>query len=139
MPRTKAKVTKTRYVEGIGRRKEATARVRLFKGTGRFLINSQKAENYFSDIFAAKNWMLAPLTLVKMEDRFDISVKVKGGGKRAQIDAVKLGIARALVKIDESLRPTLRKAGFLTRDPREKERKKYGLKRARRAPQWSKR
>ncbi len=135
----KLKVTKTKYVEGIGRRKEATARVRLFKGTGRFLVNSQKVENYFYDIFAAKNLMLAPLTLVKMEDQFDISAKVKGGGKRAQIDAIRLGIARALVKIDESLKPTLRKAGFLTRDPREKERKKYGLKRARRAPQWSKR
>ncbi|MCD6195138.1 30S ribosomal protein S9 [bacterium] len=139
MPKKGIKVTKTRYVEAIGRRKEATARVRFTKGNGRFLVNLQKVESFFNDIFAAKNLMLAPLVLVKMEDKFDISAKVRGGGKKAQIEAIRLGIARALVKIDESLKPTLRKAGFLTRDPREKERKKYGLKRARRAPQWSKR
>lgn len=140
MPTNKqVKITKTRYIEAVGRRKEATARVRLTKGAGRFLVNSQKVENFFSDIFAAKSLLSAPLTLVKMEEKLDISAKVKGGGKKAQVEAIRLGIARALVKIDESLKPTLRKAGFLTRDPREKERKKYGLKRARRAPQWSKR
>ncbi|MCD6156253.1 MAG: 30S ribosomal protein S9 [Candidatus Atribacteria bacterium] len=139
MAETKAVVTKTRYVEGIGRRKEATARVRLFKGTGRFLVNGQKAETYFYDVYSAKKLMLVPLTLVNKEGEFDITVKVRGGGKKAQIEAIRLGIARALVKIEPDLRPTLRKAGLLTRDARVKERKKYGLKGARRAPQWSKR
>jgi len=135
----KAIISKTKYVEAIGRRKEAVARVRLTKGDGRLLINNQKLENYFGDILGIEDLILAPLILTKSEKEFDISAQVRGGGKKAQAEAARLGIARALLKIDESLKPTLRKAGFLTRDPRQKERKKFGLKGARRAPQWSKR
>jgi small subunit ribosomal protein S9 len=136
---TKVIVSKTRYVEGVGRRKEVTARVRLYKGTGRILINNQKPENYFSDIIHADKMIIAPLILTSQEGAYDIFVKLYGGGKRSQVDAIKLGIGRALLKIDETLKPTLRKNGFLTRDPRQKERKKPGLKGARKAPQWSKR
>jgi len=132
-------VSKTRYVEGVGRRKEVTARVRLFKGTGRILVNNKKPEVYFSDIIGAPKMLVAPLILTNNEGKFDIFAKLYGGGKRAQVDAIKLGIGRALLKIDETLKPTLRKNGFLTRDPREKERQKPGLKGARKAPQWSKR
>jgi small subunit ribosomal protein S9 len=139
MPKIKTMISKTRYIEGIGRRKEVTARVRLFKGTGRFLVNNQKAENYFSDIIKSTEIMTAPFVIVAMVDNFDVFVKLYGGGKRAQIDAIILGIGRALLKMDETLKPTLRKNGFLTRDPRQKERKKFGLKGARKAPQWSKR
>lgn len=132
-------ISKTRYIEGVGRRKEVTARVRIFRGTGRFLVNNQKAQDYFSDIIKNFEILTAPFILTNNVDKFDVFVKIYGGGKRAQIDAIILGIGRALLKMDETLKPTLRKNGFLTRDPREKERKKFGLKRARKAPQWSKR
>jgi len=128
-----------KYYEGIGRRKEASARVRLFDGKGEILVNNKSLEKYFKEFLGIKELIFAPLVLTKLENKFDISVKVRGGGKKSQAEAIVLGIARALAKIEKNLRPTLRKAGFLTRDPREKERKKYGLKRARRAPQWSKR
>jgi len=135
----KSLISKTRYLEGIGRRKESVARVRLYKGTGRFLVNNQKLDHYFAGVLKSEEILNAPLVLTNSKDKFDIFVKVYGSGKRAQVDAVLLGLGRALLKNDESLKPTLRKNGFLTRDPREKERKKFGLKGARRAPQWSKR
>lgn len=121
-----------KYFEAVGRRKRAIARVRLFKGKGNLYLNNKKIEN-------PSNLVINPLVLVGLLDKFDMLVKTYGGGSKSQQEAVRLGIARALVKSDESLKPSLRKAGLLTRDPREKERKKPGLKRARRAPQWQKR
>ena len=129
-----------RYEEGIGRRKEATARVRLFSSTAEsvFVVNDKPLEEYFTRDVDVRT-ILSPLKVTGFEGKFDISVKVKGGGVTGQADAVKLGIARALLKIDPELRPTLRQHGLLTRDARVKERKKPGLKRARKAPQYTKR
>ncbi len=127
------------YYEAVGRRKTATARVRLFpNGEGQIVINDRPLREYFareSDVLCS----LEPLKVVDMESRFNISVRVKGGGMTGQAGAVRLGIARALLKVDPDLRPVLRKGGFLTRDARAKERKKPGLKRARKAPQYTKR
>ena len=127
------------YYEAVGRRKVATARVRLFLGgDGSIVINERPLEQYFArgaDVIH----LTEPLKATAMEDRFNISVKVKGGGMSGQAGAVRLGIARALLKADPELRPILRKGGFLTRDARAKERKKPGLKRARKAPQYTKR
>ena len=126
------------YVEGIGRRKRATARVRIVAGSGNVVVNDLPVNEYFPrerDLLT----LAAPLRLTGTDGRFDISVKVSGGGISGQAGAVRMGVARALLKWDESLRVTLRKEGFLTRDPREKERKKPGLKRARKAPQYTKR
>lgn len=120
------------YYGAIGRRKRAVARVRLAKGTGLLTVNTKP----FADPFGL---ITEPLKLANVLGAYDVSAKVQGGGAQARKQAVRLGIARALLTLDETLRPTLRQAGFLTRDPREKERKKPGLKRARRAPQWSKR
>lgn len=137
-----------RYIEGIGRRKTAVARVRLYAaGTlggptadapVGFLINNRPLDEYFPMV-AVRTPVRQPFDLTGTWGKFDVSVHVKGGGVHAQAGAVKLGIARALLKHDESLRFTLRATDLLTRDPREKERKKPGLKRARRAPQWQKR
>lgn len=121
-----------KYFEAVGRRKRAIARVRLFKGKGNLYLNNVK-------IASPSDLIINPLVVVGLSDKFDMLVKTYGGGSKSQPEAVRLGIARALVKSDESLKPSLRKAGLLTRDPREKERKKPGLKRARRAPQWQKR
>lgn len=127
------------YYYGTGRRKSATARVRLYKGKGsRIVINSQKADYYLNPAHLAEK-VMEPLKAVGMAKNFDISAKVSGGGMAAQADAVRHGAARALVTFDVNFKTTLKKAGFLTRDARVKERKKYGLKRARRAPQFSKR
>jgi small subunit ribosomal protein S9 len=127
------------YVEGIGRRKEATARVRLYAGgTGVFTINDKPADQYLTrmgDLDAA----LLPLRLLGMESSFDMTVKVQGGGVTGQTDAIKLGVARAILKLDPEKRPLLRQNGLLTRDPRAKERKKPGLRRARKAPTYTKR
>lgn len=126
------------YVEGIGRRKRATARVRIVTGSGNVVVNDLPVNEYFTrerDLLS----LAAPLRSTGTDGRFDISVKVSGGGISGQAGAVRMGVARALLKWDESLRVTLRKEGFLTRDPREKERKKPGLKRARKAPQYTKR
>jgi small subunit ribosomal protein S9 len=127
------------YFEGVGRRKAATARVRLFlEGDGAFVVNDRPLEEYFArhwDVLHAKE----PLDAAEMESRFTISVLVKGGGMRGQAGAIRLGVARALLKFDPDLRPVLRKGGYLTRDARVKERKKPGLKRARKAPQYTKR
>ncbi len=127
------------YYEGIGRRKAASARVRLFPGgTGRFVINDKEANEYlprFGDVAL----LLEPLRVVGQERAYDISVHVTGGGVTGQRDAIMLGIARALVKIDPDLRPSLKSKKLLTRDARVKERKKPGLKRARKAPTYTKR
>ncbi len=127
------------YYYGRGRRKTAIARVRLFitKQTFDSLANEKPLEEYFSTE-AQQKAIFAPIKMVGLKEH-TLSVRVEGGGKNAQADAIRLGVSRALIVMDEKLRPTLKKAGFLTRDPREKERKKYGLKRARKAPQWSKR
>ena len=124
--------TAERYTPGTGRRKRAVARVFLTAGKGRVTINDKNIETPNEE-------MIQPLTLVGMSDKFDISVKVQGGGQNGQIGAVRHGVARAIAKLNPELRKALRDAGMLTRDPREKERKKPGLKRARRAPQWQKR
>ena len=127
------------YYEGIGRRKTSTARVRLHTGgTGTITVNEKPATEYFgreSDVINLQT----PLKLVGAEARFDVTVKVAGGGSTGQADAVAMGVARALIISDPELKAVLRKAGFLTRDARAKERKKPGLKRARKAPQYTKR
>ncbi|SMB88968.1 SSU ribosomal protein S9P [Thermanaeromonas toyohensis ToBE] len=123
---------------GTGRRKTAVARVRLIPGQGRILINDKPPAEYFGQQILA-DMIRKPLEITNTLDRFDVLAKVEGGGITGQAGAVRLGIARALLQADESLRPILRQAGFLTRDPRMKERRKYGLKKARKAPQFSKR
>jgi small subunit ribosomal protein S9 len=123
---------------GVGRRKTAIARVRLSLGEGRILIND-KAPLAYLGRRSLEMQATHPLRLTENLRRFDVSVKVEGGGVSGQAGAVAHGIARALLQFDEELRPTLKKAGLLTRDARMKERKKYGLKRARKAPQYTKR
>jgi small subunit ribosomal protein S9 len=127
------------YYEGIGRRKESSARVRIMSGTGKFTVNDKPLEHYFPRI-GDMEAILGPLTAVS-KDRatFDITATVYGGGVTGQTDSVQLGLARALVKLDIDSIASLRKGGFLTRDPRVKERKKPGLKRARKAPTYTKR
>lgn len=127
------------YYEGIGRRKEASARVRLFPGgTGRMVINDRDGSEYISRQ-GDMEIILQPLTVIGQERSYDISVHVTGGGVSGQRDAIRLGIARALLKIDPELRATMRDNELLTRDARVKERKKPGLKRARKAPTYTKR
>ena len=127
------------FYEGIGRRKEAVARVRIMKGTGNFIINQKPLQVYFPRV-GDVDAILAPLHTSGEEiSQYDISVVVDGGGVTGQTDAVKLGLARALSLMNPDYRPILRKAELLTRDPREKERKKPGLKRARKAPTYTKR
>ena len=123
---------------GTGRRKSSVARVYLTHGTGKITINKRDIEEYFG-LETLKTIVRQPLTLTETLDKFDVDVTVHGGGYTGQAGAIKHGIARALLEVDEELRTALKKAGFLTRDPRMKERKKYGLKAARRAPQFSKR
>ena len=129
--------TKTQFW-GTGRRKKAVARVRLVAGKGAIVVNKRELDNYFG-LETLKTIVRQPLVLTETLGKFDVYVNVNGGGFTGQAGAIRHGIARALVKADESLKPELKKAGFLTRDPRMKERKKYGLKAARRAPQFSKR
>lgn len=123
---------------GTGRRKKSIARVRLVPGEGKVIINKRDAENYFG-LETLRVIVNQPLVLTATKEKFDVLVNVHGGGFTGQAGAIRHGISRALLKADENLRPELKKAGFLTRDPRMKERKKYGLKKARRAPQFSKR
>ncbi len=123
---------------GTGRRKKAVARVRLVAGKGAIVVNKRELDEYFG-LDTLKTIVRQPLELTDTLGKFDVLVNVQGGGFTGQAGAIRHGIARALTKADESLRPALKKAGFLTRDPRMKERKKYGLKAARRAPQFSKR
>ncbi len=127
------------YYEGIGRRKESTARVRVMSGSGKFMVNEKPAEEYFPRV-GDMEAILAPIQVVgESRQQLDITVVVKGGGVTGQTIAVQLGIARALTRMNPELQPTLRKGGFLTRDARAKERKKPGLKRARKAPTYTKR
>ncbi len=127
------------YYEGIGRRKESTARVRLMSGSGRFIVNDRPAQDYFPRIGDIES-ILGTLQVTGQErEAYDITVVVHGGGVTGQTDSVKLGLARALVKLNPDFTSPLRKGGFLTRDPRIKERKKPGLKRARKAPTYTKR
>ncbi len=126
------------YFYGTGRRKHSVARVRLYAGEGKVTVNGRDIDDYFG-LETLKLIVRQPLELVGQNGKFDIVCTVVGGGVSGQAGAIRHGIARALLKADESLRPALKKAGFLTRDPRMKERKKYGLKGARRAPQFFKR
>ncbi|MFW6108674.1 MAG: 30S ribosomal protein S9 [bacterium] len=128
----------TDYVWGTGRRKTAVARVRLRRGSGRILINGRDADDYFPTD-RARSLVRAPLRAAKALNKFDVQANVRGGGPVGQADAVVLGIARALVKIDEELHLTLKDEGYLTRDDRKKERKKYGRRGARAGYQFSKR
>ena len=123
---------------GTGRRKKAIARVRLVPGSGAIVINKRSLDEYFGEE-TLKYVVNQPLNLVGATDKFDVFVNVCGGGVSGQAGAIRHGIARALVVADASYKAAVKKAGFLTRDPRMKERKKYGLKKARRAPQFSKR
>lgn len=130
---------KTSYFYGTGRRKSSVARVRVYKGTGKIIINDRPIDDYFG-LETLKLIVRQPLVLTETDGKFDIICRVAGGGVTGQAGAIRHGISRALLQYDsENLRPALKKAGFLTRDPRMKERKKYGLKAARRAPQFSKR
>jgi small subunit ribosomal protein S9 len=128
----------TQVLAGTGRRKEAVARVRLREGTGRFELNGRPLEAYFPSR-AHRMIVTAPLRVVGREKDFDIIAHLDGGGVSGQAGALRQGIARALIDLDPGLRPELKKEGLLTRDAREKERRKYGLKKARKAPQYSKR
>ena len=127
----------TQY-HGTGRRKSSVARVYLRPGTGKITVNKRDLDQYFG-LETLKMIVRQPLTATETLDKFDVFVNVNGGGFTGQAGAIKHGIARALLNVDEEFRATLKKAGYLTRDPRMKERKKYGLKAARRAPQFSKR
>ena len=123
---------------GTGRRKKSIARVFLIPGTGKITVNKRDIEDYFG-LETLKVVVRQPLAATQTDDKYDVNVTVKGGGFTGQAGAIRHGIARALLKVDGEFRPTLKKAGYLTRDPRMKERKKPGLKAARRAPQFSKR
>lgn len=127
------------YFYAIGRRKSASARVRLMNGTGKVTINDKPAEEYFSGSKNLLNELTKPFVVLDRVNKYDVSAKVSGGGVGGQVDAIRLGIAKALAIMDENLKGTLRRAELLGRDPREKERKKYGLKGARKQRQFTKR
>ncbi|EEG31081.1 ribosomal protein S9 [[Clostridium] methylpentosum DSM 5476] len=126
------------YFYGTGRRKSSVARVRVYEGTGKITINGRDIDDYFG-LETLKLIVRQPLALTETDGKFDIVCTVAGGGVTGQAGAIRHGLSRALLLFNAELRPVLKKAGFLTRDPRMKERKKYGLKAARRAPQFSKR
>ncbi|MBU1037302.1 30S ribosomal protein S9 [Patescibacteria group bacterium] len=128
------------YLYAVGKRKSSVSRVRLYtkKTEGKFIVNQKDYRQSFP-YFEHQQIIIAPLKLLGLEGKYDISIKVSGGGTRGQAESIRHGLSRILLKIDSNFRKTLKGAGFLTRDPREKERKKPGLKRARRAPQWAKR
>ena len=131
--------SKKKYFYGTGRRKSSVARVRVYEnGTGSIIINGRDIDEYFG-LETLKLVVRQPLTILGLEGKFDVECTVAGGGVSGQAGAIRHGIARALLQVDDSYRAGLKSAGFLTRDPRMKERKKYGLKAARRAPQFSKR
>ena len=132
-------MTESTYFWAVGRRKAAVARVRLYPGSGKITVNGRSAGDYFGGRQIYQATLAEPLQLTGTQDRFDVSVRVLGGGITGQAGAIRHGIARALTKFDEELRPTLKRAHLLTRDARVKERKKVGLKRARKAPQYTKR
>ena len=129
--------TQLQYL-GTGRRKNAVARIRIMPGSGKFTVNSRELEEYFGK----KTLVMIvqqPFDVTETAGKYDVIARVHGGGTTGQAGAIRMGVARALLKVDESLRPALKRAKFLTRDPRMKERRKYGLKKARKAPQFSKR
>ena len=130
--------SKVKYYYGTGRRKNSVARVRLYLGTGAITINGRSIDEYFG-LETLKLIVRQPLALTENTDKLDVVCTVTGGGVTGQAGAIRHGVSRALLEFSPELRPVLKKAGFLTRDPRMKERKKYGLKAARRAPQFSKR
>jgi len=133
------KTTEGKYVEAVGRRKTSTARVRLHPGSkASFLVNDRDVKNYFPTEELQRT-VSDPFTKTKIADKYDITVKVQGGGIHSQAEAIRLGISRALTLTDDELRGKLKTLGFLKRDPRAKERRKFGLKKARKSPQWSKR
>jgi small subunit ribosomal protein S9 len=127
------------YFYGLGRRKSATARVRLVSGKGTIIINGKTAEEYFADSKYLLSKLNEPFVAITQENKFAITVVVSGGGHEGQADAIRLGIAKSLVEVNEELRPTLKRADLLGRDPRQKERKKFGLKGARKQRQFTKR
>lgn len=128
-----------RYFYGVGRRKSSVARVRLYPGQGNISVNNRTVPDYFGARDVYLTTMSEPLRLVNLLDRFDMQIRVTGGGLTGQSEAIRHAIARALTEFDSELRPALKQAGMLTRDARVKERKKVGLKRARKAPQYTKR
>ena len=128
-----------RYFYGVGRRKSSVARVRLYPGQGNITINNRSSRDYFGARDVYQMVLTEPLRLTNLGDRFDMQIRVKGGGLSGQADAIRHAIARALTEFDSELRPGLKQSGLLTRDARVKERKKVGLKRARKAPQYTKR
>ena len=130
--------SKVKYYYGTGRRKHSVARVRVYPGSGNITINGRSIDEYFG-LETLKLIVRQPLELIGASDKYDVISTVKGGGFTGQAGAIRHGIARALLEVDDEFRPVLKSAGYLTRDPRMKERKKYGLKAARRAPQFSKR
>lgn len=127
------------YIPSVGRRKTAIARIRLIKnGKGNITVNGKPFDKYFTT-FEYRRQVTDPMVVVGQNEAVDVSVKVQGGGVRGQAEAVRHGIARALIELNPTFRKSLKKLGYLKRDPREKERKKFGLKKARKSPQWSKR
>jgi small subunit ribosomal protein S9 len=135
---TPAPVLIERPVQTVGRRKEAVVRVRLVPGTGQFVLNGRTLENYFPNK-VHQQLVKSPLVTVERTENFDVHARLVGGGPSGQAGALRLAVARALIEVTPEDRPALKRAGFLTRDPRATERKKYGLKKARKAPQYSKR
>ena len=127
-----------RYYEAVGRRKRSVARVRLYPGDGQVVVNDKELQDYFGRLQDRMD-VVAPLKLTQSDSSYNLSVLVNGGGVTGQAQAIRHGVARALLLADPDLRASLKRAGYLTRDPREKERKKPGLKRARKAPQYTKR
>ena len=135
-----AETIKGEYYYGMGRRKTAVARVRLFpNGDGTVIVNGRSAQVYFGPRESINATLVAPLRLLEIAEQYNMTVRVVGGGTSGQAGAIRHGVARALLRVNPDWKPALRKAGFLTRDPRMKERKKPGLKRARKAPQYTKR
>ena len=131
--------TKNDYFYALGRRKSATARVRLQSGKGTIVVNGKPAAEYLADSKALLRELEQPFATLEIENKFDITVRVDGGGHAGQVDAIRLGIAKALTQVNEDYKGTLKRADLLSRDPREKERKKFGLKGARKQRQFTKR
>ena len=132
-------MSKDKYFEGIGRRKTSTCRVRIYSGQKASTVNGKAVDKYFYSIKDAAKQINKPLVVTGLDDKFYFSAKVSGSGKSSQVDAIQLGLSRALYEMDESLKPALRKEGLVTRDPRAVERKKYHRLKARKKPQFSKR
>ncbi|KKP42875.1 MAG: 30S ribosomal protein S9, small subunit ribosomal protein S9 [candidate division WS6 bacterium GW2011_GWC1_33_20] len=130
---------KVKYFEGIGRRKTATARVRIYSGDKASMVNGKAVDTYFASVTEAEKDINKALNLTDLLGKFYFTAQVVGGGMNSQVDAIKLGLGRAIYLMDETLKPVLRKAGFVTRDPREVERKKYDHRKARKKAQFSKR